>query len=223
MRATAIISIIPVGLLIAACGGGDRQANRALSADLQRDLAAASATSVELASASHAYKPTRFVSAIEQPGGPAPAPRATVKRPAPRRVTTARAPESAVAPEPAPEPEIVAPEQVAVTPEPATATAPEPTVIAPRPTPMPASYPGSVDRGTRGSGGGIGEGIGGIIGVIIRGGNGGIDHCDPRTDGRSRRGGGIFYPGSGRIPINPIIGAVIGDRMPTPRGGIFHR
>lgn len=225
MRAT-LISIIPVALLVAACGRGDRQASSALSDDLKRDLAAASASGVELASASHVYQPTRFVSAIEQPGGAAPARRATVKRPVPHRTAAPAAPE-VTTPDPAPEPEVVAPQQVAVTPEqtPTEAPAPEATVIAPRPTPMPASYPGAVDRGTRGSAGGIGTGdvMGGIIGVIIRGGNGGIDHCDPRTDGRARRGGGVFYPGSARIPINPIIGAVIGDRMPSPRGGIFHR
>ena len=43
--------------------------------------------------------------------------------------------------------------------------------------------------GTRGGHGGGGWGglIGGIIGsVVIRGGHGGVDKCDPRTDGRAR-------------------------------------
>jgi len=70
---------------------------------------------------------------------------------------------------------------------------------------------GAVGGGSRGGGlGGIGEAIGTIIGVaVIRGGGGGIDHCDPRTDGRARGGRFPIYmppPGGGRMPpggVNP--------------------
>ena len=48
--------------------------------------------------------------------------------------------------------------------------------------------------GERRSGGGLAGVLGGIIGaVVIRGGHGGVDKCDPRTDGRRRGGmGGVL-------------------------------
>jgi len=80
------------------------------------------------------------------------------------------------------------------------------------------SHPATTDAGTGGVGGGsrggglggIGEAIGTVIGVvIIRGGAGGVDHCDPRTD-RHPRNGPVAYPdiwaraGGGMAPNNPV-------------------
>jgi hypothetical protein len=223
VRATALISVLPIALLVAACSRSDRPQSTALSDDLKRDLAAASATGVELASSSHGYQPTRFVSAIEQPRGAAPAPKAVARRHVPRHTASPKVEEQpAVAP--APEPEVVAPQEVAAAPQEtkieAPAPAPEPTVIAPRPAPVPASYPAGESQGTHGrAGNGGGDVLGGIIGVIIRGGNGGIDHCDPRTDGRRGRGG-VYGGTMGRYPIG--ISGVIPSGLPT-RGGIFRR
>ena len=51
--------------------------------------------------------------------------------------------------------------------------------------------------------------IGGIIGsVVIRGGMGGVDHCDPRTDGR--RGGGYPSIPTSRMPVINGGGRVFG-------------
>jgi hypothetical protein len=95
---------------------------------------------------------------------------------------------------------------------------PEPVVIAQRPTPdplpadiIPVSAPsdgGMAERGRRGGIGGIGIGdvMGGIIGgVVLRGGHGGRDKCDPRTDGRNR----------GPVFDRPTFG------MPLPTGRTF--
>jgi hypothetical protein len=62
--------------------------------------------------------------------------------------------------------------------------------------------------GDRGHGGGLGGLLGGLIGaVIIRGGHGGIDKCDPRTDGRA----------------NPTVIDRPDFGMPLPTGQTFPR
>ena len=101
----------------------------------------------------------------------------------------------------------------------ATETAPEPIVIVQQPTaetapaPIPVSSGPADDGrsvgeggiGERRPGGGVGGLLGGIIGaVVIRGGHGGVDKCDPRTDGRRGRGGVIAR--------RPVFG------MPSPVG-----
>ena len=68
MRKFVMISVLPVAALAVACGRGKSNDKTALNADLKRDLEAASAASVELASTSRDYQPARFVSAIESPG-----------------------------------------------------------------------------------------------------------------------------------------------------------
>jgi hypothetical protein len=89
---------------------------------------------------------------------------------------------------------------------------PEPVATSPEPgnEPAPSPVPGSVGSGNDGRGRGRGRGIGGLGGilggifggVVIRGGHGGVDKCDPRTDGRSRGGIFIMGPTSGmpRLP-----------------------
>ena len=217
------VSVLPVAALAVACGRGkSADKDAALTADLKRDLAAASASSVELASTVGDYQRTRFVSAIESPATSAPVRKRNVHKPVAHRAALGEG-QVAKSPEPATENKV----QVAQ-PEPSTET-PTPTIdtptnvaVTPRPTPVgtaPATTDvgsGAVGGGSRGGGlGGIGEAIGTIIGVaVIRGGGGGIDHCDPRTDRRPTNGpmigGGypIFPPpppaGRSRLPNGQI-------------------
>ena len=208
------LMIVALGLGAIACGTKQEQ-SATIDADLQKDLAVAGAADSGLALASADYKPMRFVSAVEQVKPAVPSKKlSTTSEPAraPKpRPKAKRAP----APAPTPQPQVVATADVPE-PEPAVqqtqseAPAPEPVVIAQQPSPEPSRAPvGSGSDGgvgNRGNGGGWGGIIGGIIGsVVIRGGMGGVDHCDPRTDGRARP----TYP---NVPI---------ARMPVSRGGVF--
>ena len=217
MHKFAKLSVIPVAALAVACGRGKSPEQTALTADLKRDLDAASSSSVELASTAQAYQPTRFVSSIESPRESAPVRKRNVRRPV-ARPTAAAEPKVAKAPDPAPQNkvEIAEIEPSTEAPAPAIET-PTNVAVTPRPTPV-GSAPATTDAGSGGVGGGsrggglggIGEAIGTVIGVvIIRGGAGGVDHCDPRTD-RHPRNGPVAYPdiwaraGGGRSPNNPV-------------------
>ena len=214
-------SVLPVAALAVACGRGkSTEQQAALTADLKRDLEAATASGVELASTARGYQPTRFVSAIESPKSSAPVRRRNVRRPVARPAAAAEN-EVAKAPDPAPENKVVVAE-----PEPST-EAPAPTIdtptqvaVTPRPTPV-GSAPATTDAGAGGTGGGssggglggIGEAIGTVIGVvIIRGGAGGIDHCDPRTDRRPTNGP-IALPDP-RAPRRAGGGIIVNNPMP---------
>lgn len=211
-------SVLPVAALAVACGRGkSADKDAALTADLKRDLAAASASGVELANSSD-YQRTRVVSAIESPATSAPVRKRNVHKPVAHPASAGEG-QVAKSPEPAIENkvEVAQPEPSTETPIPTVET---PTTVAatPRPVPVgtaPASTDvgsGAVGGGSHGGGlGGIGEAIGTIIGVaVIRGGGGGIDHCDPRTDRRGGRGGFPIYlptgpgPRSGQLPRGPI-------------------
>jgi hypothetical protein len=211
-------SVLPVAALAVACGRGkSADKDAALTADLKRDLAAASASGVELANSSD-YQRTRVVSAIESPATSAPVRKRNVHKPVAHPASAGEG-QVAKSPEPAIENkvEVAQPEPSTETPIPTVET---PTTVAatPRPVPVgtaPASTDvgsGAVGGGSHGGGlGGIGEAIGTIIGVaVIRGGGGGIDHCDPRTDRRGGRGGFpiLMPPGpgprSGQVPRGPI-------------------
>jgi hypothetical protein len=214
------LSVLPIAALVVACGQGKSSDETALNADLKRDLEAASASSVELASTVRDYQPTRIVSAIESPRSSAPVRRRNVRKPV-AVPAAALEQETAKAPDPAPEVKVEVAEA-----DPAEAEAPAPAIetptnvaVTPRPTPV-GTAPAPVDVGRGGSGGGsgggglggIGEAIGTVIGVaVIRGGRGGVDHCDPRTDRRPTNGP-VAYPdpriptraGGGIIAQNPI-------------------
>lgn len=184
-------------LALTACAKGDAR-DEALSAELQRDLVAASSASLELAPAVTAR--ASVVSSAEQMRRSAP--RATAPRPRPRAAMVNRE---------APEPEVLA----AAEPAPAAESEPEPEVTTasagevvstPRPVAVPVSYP----RGGGGSGIGStiggGGGGGGVFGVVIRGGGvGHDDKCEIHT-----RGGRRMPPRSG-MPMP------IPTRMPTGR------
>lgn len=88
------------------------------------------------------------------------------------------------------------PTDVAAAPAPAPA-APDPAatvVVSQRPQPVDVHYPPSDPSPVNGGDGGI---IGAIGAVILRGGIGDGDHCDPRS--RGRRGGGILINQRGPI------------------------
>ncbi len=186
MRTNWQVPALSLALVLGACGKPQEPAS-ALPDDLQRDLAAASAGS-DLATATQSYKRARFVSAIEMSKAAQPARRPRSAPHAPRAMVThqvASGRTTEVAPDPVATME--SPETVS-TPE---AQAPAPAVvIAQQPTPEPMPMPaggGGGDVGNQGHGGGLGGLLGGIIGaVVIRGGHGGVDKCDPRTEGRAR-------------------------------------
>jgi hypothetical protein len=190
------LSVVPVAMLAVACGRGASDEPTVLADDLKRDLQAASSSSVELAATARDYQPTRIVSAIESPRSSAPVRRRTVRKPVAQPVA-ANEPEIAKAPDPAPENTIDVPEPQPAEEAPAPAIdTPTNVAVSPRPTPV-GSAPaptdagsGGVGGGSRGGGlGGVGEAIGTIIGVVVvRGGAGGIDHCDPRRDRRPNNG-----------------------------------
>src|SRR5690242_17931250 len=129
------ISVLPVAALAVACGRGKSDKDAALTADLKRDLAAASASSVELANAGD-YQRTRVVSAIESPATSAPVRKRNVHKPVAHPASAGEG-QVAKSPEPAVENkvEVAQPEPSTETPAPAVET---PTVVAatPRPTPV---------------------------------------------------------------------------------------
>lgn len=221
------LSVLPVAALAVACGRGKSPEQTALTADLKRDLEAASSSTVELASTARDYQPTRFVSAIESARESAPVRRRNVRRPVARPVAAVET-EVAKAPDPAPENtvEVAEIEQSTEAPAPAIDT-PTNVAVTPRPTPVgsaPATTDvgsGGVGGGSRGGGlGGVGEAIGTVIGVVvIRGGAGGVDHCDPRRDRRPSNGP-VAMPDP-RVPTRAGGGIIANN--PFPRRPTFPR
>jgi hypothetical protein len=194
MRTHWKVATFSLVLLLGACGKREER-TAALPDDLRRDLTTVTATGGELATAPRSFRRMRFVSDIEQSRTGVPAKRPKISHHPVRQTASSQPAAHAttdVAPDPvvstvseSPAPESPAPISTAV------AQVPEaPTVIAQQPSPEPASAPaGSTSEGVgdRGHGGGLGGLLGGIIGaVVIRGGHGGVDKCDPRTEGRGR-------------------------------------
>lgn len=228
MHKVVKLSVLPVAALALACAPGKSSDETALNADLKRDLEAASASSVELASTARDYQPTRFVSAIESPRASTPVRRRTVRRPV-AAPAAALEEETAKTPDPAPEARVEVAEAEPTPPEAPAPAIDTPTSVAvtPRPTPV-GTAPAPVDVGRGGTGGGsgggglggIGEAIGTVIGVVVvRGGRGGIDHCDPRTDRRPTNGP-VAYPDP-RIPTRAGGGVIA--QNPIPRRPTFPR
>jgi len=188
MRTDWKVMTLSLGLL-SACSERSKEP-ATITDDLKRDLAVASASGGDLATAPQSYRRVRFVSDIEQSRAAVPA-----KRPKPlhhHATATASAPAAKEALDVALDPVVsMASEspEPAVTPE---APAPAPAVViaqAPAPDPIrsPSGPSSEGSMGDGGHGGGLGGLLGGIIGaVVIRGGHGGVDKCDPRTDGRAR-------------------------------------
>lgn len=178
-RAIAVIGVSVVGLM------GCRADKDALGDDLKADLAA-SASSIELAGQADRAQSLQVVSALEQGRNAEPVERTRT----PRRVA-AQSADLTQQDKTSPAPEVRQETMVAeVQSEAPQAPQPAPEVssvpmVAPRPASLPVEVP--ADGGGRGLGsGGIGTGdagagigIGDMIGVVIRGGGVGPDHCPP--------------------------------------------
>jgi hypothetical protein len=225
VRTIAKLTLLCLTLGTLACREKDDQVRAdALSDDLRRDLELAQSEGLELASSAQNRQRTHVVSAIEL--FPATVPlhsamkRSVGPRPAPAPQRTAAA-ESRPAPQAASEPRVVA----VATREPEIAPQPSAEPLpAPEPVPIPVSHPsdeemGVGDAGTPEADGeseadveGDGSVIGDIIGVVIRGGHVGDDHCEIHERGGGRGpGGGIPYPGTVGMPG----GILINDRIPV--------
>jgi hypothetical protein len=172
-----------------------------MSDELKKDLDLAS-TSDGLALASSSAKGSQVVSAIERTNPPAPRQIAQSQR----VVKHKPAPRATPAPVEAQKADVsqdVEPQPVVVANAPAD---PEPTQ-SPRPHPVEMPSGSGISVG-RGGGSNVGAVLGGILGVVLRGGIVvGDDECDPRTDGRRRSPGSInnriptgigTFPGAGR-------------------------
>ncbi len=179
---------VAVAAAVVACSGS----GPAIGDDLKADLEASKST-IELASQAAGAQPLRFVSELEQGKNAEPVERTRT----PRRVATAStgtAPENETTPTPEPQQETLVATVESVAPQ-----APQPTpevssvpMVAPRPASLPVEVPAEGSGRGLGAGGigngdaGAGIGIGDMIGVVIRGGGVGPDHCPPR--GRRPRG-----------------------------------
>jgi hypothetical protein len=178
------ISALSLVLVLGACSRREEKA-AVLPDDLKQDLARASAGS-DLALSTPGYQRARFVSALEQAHTAQPE-----MRPKKARTTThamvAHQSHTANTTEDAPAPEMV---MASAAPQPEATPAaptPEPAVEAPQPAPSPVQQAGAgaeIAVGTQGHGGGLGGFLGALGGVIIRGGIGSVDKCDPRHEGR---------------------------------------
>lgn len=188
MRELRFAPLFSLALAVAACSGGG--SGSTISDELQADLKAA-ASKVELAGQSTA-QPMRFVSELEQGKNSEEVQRERT----PRRVaarTTGETPQQEVTPSPevSQEVQVAQPSPAAEAPQP-TSDAPSVPMVAPRPASLPVDVPtegfgrgaGSGGVGAGDYGGGIG--IGDVIGVVIRGGGVGPDHCPPRRRPRGR-------------------------------------
>ena len=193
MRTVLRSSMFAVGLsavVVAACGRNSAPANRAMSDDLKRDLQLATTSGLDLASQQRAAS----FPLTEIPQSSAPSPTRTLKKGAGPKAVRSKHPTVKASPEPtvvanAEEPQT---EVMQKDPSPTTEPTPDPTAPAvPRPSPMPTNPDGGEGAHGHGGGGsrpGANDGgvLGTIFGVILRGGIGDGDHCDPRSDGRGR-------------------------------------
>ncbi|MEO8620437.1 MAG: hypothetical protein ABI625_05180 [bacterium] len=170
MRMKGNVTILSLALVLSACSKR-QEPTAALSDDLKKDLAAASASTKDLVAAPQNYQRMRFVSAIEQS-------EATVaKRSKPLRHSAHTAPN--VAPDPMAAMMSNTPMTVSTV-----STSSAESAVTVRTAPEAAVVP--VGRTTEEGGGGLGALLGGIVSnVVIRGGRVGDGKCDPRTDARA--------------------------------------
>jgi hypothetical protein len=179
MRTEGKVAALSLALLVSACSKRP-EPTASLPADLQKDLAAASASANQLATAPQSYQRMRFVSDIERS-------HASVRVESPK---VAKRHEHMTASQHASANPIVsmASHSLEAVSTPAETPAPEPTiVVAARPAPEPMVMQAGGPSDVIDEGRGIGSVLGGIMsGVVIRGGHAGPDKCDPRTDARAR-------------------------------------
>ena len=218
-------SVAAVVVLTRAPGG-------TMTADLERDLSLA--TSVQATR-------TGVVSAIEQgrngaPSGTSAGARMVVptKKRTPSAAHSPTVAEVAIAPaDVSPEPAVIAPPELSV-PTSTAATVADADVAASAPDPnatitMPGGpsagastegvhTSGNIGAGSDGNRGGVRGRMGGIVGVILRGGAAGDDHCEPPGRGRNGQGAGVIgaiggiLAGGGGMPIGSLPGGNRGGR-----------
>ncbi len=182
MRTEWKVAALSLALLSAACSKRP-EPTASLPDDLTKDLAAASASASQLATAPQSYQRMRFVSDIERSRAATPASRPKVSRRHEQMTASQHASGDPIV--------SMASHTLETVATPAEAHAPEPTIVVaaqPAPEPMVMQSGGPSDAGVSPDyGRGIGGLLGGILGgVVIRGGHAGPDKCDPRTDGRAR-------------------------------------
>ena len=199
-----------------ACGKTPARPGEAMSDDLKRDLQLASSTSLDLASKQTAAS----FPLTEVPVASAPKPSSTLKKASGPKAVRTKAPTVKAAPEPTVVANAEEPQTETLTPDPSpvTETTPEPEAPAvPRPSPInPApAGDGSWSRGGGGSTAGDGSGgsvLGGIFGVIIRGGGVDGDRCEIHTRPPRNRAPEIYRPvPRAGLPRMPGSGTVGGD------------
>ena len=184
MRRYTTVATLSLTFALGACGRPQQATD--LPDDLKNDLAAASVGGGALTIAPQRRQPMRFVSDVEQwKGGSSVRLHKAARHPVRHEAKPVAddAMDMGTAP-------VVTVASGSTIPQPiAAAPAPEPTTAI-VPSSQPSSEPvggGSDGVGDHGRGGGWGGILGGIIGtVVLRGGHGGIDKCDTRTDGRGR-------------------------------------
>ena len=198
MRKSAIAAGVAVAVLatgiyeLTARSSASARPVATLTPELTKDLDLASAAGVEYAPALQTVSVAERSPKGKSNGTAAPRRPRPKADPAPQKVEVGEEVGEAMAAAPEEIETTQVAEGTAAEPEPTPAEDPAP-VITQRPVPIPVSYPGSGDNGTRGNGGygdggwggtgrgGRGAGIGGVlIGVVIRGGAVGDDHCVPR-------------------------------------------
>jgi hypothetical protein len=186
MHAIGRMAALPLAAFALACGGeSTKTASKSMDASMQKDLALASSPNLELASSARSQRQQMVVSDIERTRGAAPV-RAATKSKAPNKAAAPARTPTVVAVH-TPKPEVPQAPTVVAQADPAPVPAdPEPPVsISPRPEPPVIVSPSpGIEIGRR-----QGGGLGGIIGVVIRGGGVDGDHCDPRGTVGARRGG----------------------------------
>lgn len=208
MRKLMKWTLASTALVAVACGKGNSPSTASMSADLKRDLELASHTQNiqispdEVAPQSHQELALKLKRA---PNGPK-----VVRSKHPTVRASATPVEMAEVDDNVPQVQVMA-----SAPAPSETPAPDAPPMA-RPAPIPTqSYP-STARIPVSNGGGIGSVLGGILGVVIRGGVGDDDHCDPRAPRRPVGGrpiGGDVIFGGGNIRGGMRLPPVYGGRQ----------
>lgn len=209
MRTFLRTSMIPVALsavVLAGCGRHSTPSTPAMSADLKADLDQVAGNGLDLASdQKSASFPLTEIAPKSSPAPThslrrAPGPKAVASKhptvnaaPAPVVAENVDQPQTQVAQAPAPAPSPT----VEQTPDPSAPAVPRPSPVDPNAGAGASGQEGAGRSPGAGNGSGIGAVLGGIFGVIIRGGVVDGDNCDPRSEGRVHRrppygGGGRF-------------------------------
>ena len=200
-------------LLLAACSEPVKSVDESLKKDLELAFNGSPITLQE------SPKSAKVVSAIERT-----TPQVKKRSPSQRAVKHTPAPVETKAPVEVAEAEVS--EEVEPAPVEVAEVRTDDVTVIPSARPQPVNTSGVGGGGDGDYDRGRHEGIGSIIGVVLRGGHAGIDDCDPRVDGRRGRGGRIAInnriPVVGTFPAGRIQGTFPGSGRLTaslPRNG----